>query len=344
MEILQNFTLAKAKKELSPHIKHLPKVKGAINRAVQSVIKDIDSILLDTEGATTKEHLKSPRKYEALEVVLSYLVQEGYSQFKQEHISKKSGISKPLINYVIGLLMDLKVCHQIKVRRYGKLAPSIYILTLHNNYLKIVEYFKQKWAFAIEIYATFTEFLSKKIIKKQSPSIDKKKIDKANNTCNGLDYFTAEELKEENKHNDMTARIQDLNEYLSEDQQKAYFYIMGQHMTNLSEKEAFSIANRLPKQIDDVKRRLFEDSVLKYKYIKAEKSNVAHFMKTFEKEIKLYNQRKKEKAREEKMNRHKYSFDNPMYNWLETPEQNLLNNQKQPNYKPNILLYDWLKN
>ncbi len=67
-------------------------------------------------------------------------------------------------------------------------------------------------------------------------------------------------------------------------------------------------------------------------------------MKTFEKEIKLYNQRKMKKAREEKMNRRKYSFDNPMYNWLETPEQNLLNNQKQPNYKPNILIYDWLKN
>ncbi|MEB9857302.1 Replicase RepFR55 [Bacillus cereus] len=315
MEILQNFTLAKAKKELSPHIKHLPKVKGAINRAVQSVIKDIDNILLDTEGATTKEHLKSPRKYEALEVVLSYLVQEGYSQFTQEHISKKSGISKPLINYVIGLLMDLKVCHQIKVRRYGKIAPSIYILTLHNNYLKIVEYFKQKWAFAIEIYSIFTEFLSKKIMKNQSPSIDKKKIDKANNTCNGLDYFTPEELKEENKHNDMTARIQDLNEYLSEDQKRAYQYILIQKLTNLSERDAYVIAKRMPSIIGEDAWYYFEQSVKSFKHITADKSNPAYFITIFNQQYNAFLDRQKRKAKEEKTPKERFNFHNSFKNF-----------------------------
>ncbi|EOP32295.1 hypothetical protein [Bacillus cereus] len=316
MEILQNFTLAKAKKELSPHIKHLPQIKGAINRAVQNVIKDIDSMLLKCEGVTTKEHLKSPRKYEALEFVLSYLVQEGYAQFRQEHISKKSGISKPLINDVIGLLMDLKVCHQIKVRRYGKIAPSVYVLTLHNNYLKIVEYFKEKWAFVIDIYSTFTEFLSKKIKTKHSTSEDQQNDNKVSNTCNGINFFTPEELEEDKEPKQVIDRVKDLTDFLSEDQQKAYFHIMGQHITNLSEKDAFAIANRLPIHIDSVKRRLFEDCVRKYKDIQAEKSNVAHFMTTFEKEIEFYIQRKEEKAREEEMS--KFRPRVPFYNWLES--------------------------
>ena len=40
-------------------------------------------------------------------------------------------------------------------------------IILAMNYLKIVEYFKQKWALTIDVFSTFTEFLSKKINKKQ---------------------------------------------------------------------------------------------------------------------------------------------------------------------------------
>ncbi|MEK4504255.1 Replicase RepFR55, partial [Bacillus sp. FSL R12-0069] len=93
--LLQNFLLSRAKRELSPQLYRIPKCKtGAINKAVKSVIKDIDSILFECEGKTTKEYFeKTPRRYEALETVLSYLVQEGFSQVRQERISQKSGIS-----------------------------------------------------------------------------------------------------------------------------------------------------------------------------------------------------------------------------------------------------------
>ncbi|TKI88057.1 Replicase RepFR55, partial [Bacillus wiedmannii] len=135
--LLRNFLLSRAKAELSPHISHLSKKTGAINQSIKKVTTYIDNIVLEYEGVTTKDYL-TKRKYEALETVLSYLVQEGYSQVRQEHISKKSGISKPVINYVLTWLQDLGVCQQIKVRRHGKIAPSIYILTIHNNYLKII--------------------------------------------------------------------------------------------------------------------------------------------------------------------------------------------------------------
>lgn len=125
--LLNNFLLSTAKRELSPHLVHVP--RGAINKTVQKVIKNIDIILFEHEGKTTKDFfIQTPRRYQALEVVLSYLVQEGYSQMKQEQISQKSGISIPIINFILKWLEDLEVCHQIKTRRHGKIAPSIYIL------------------------------------------------------------------------------------------------------------------------------------------------------------------------------------------------------------------------
>ncbi|MFF2242549.1 Replicase RepFR55, partial [Bacillus thuringiensis] len=225
--------LSQAKAELSPRIKHLSKTSGAINQTIKKITSYIDNIVLEYEGVTTKNFL-TIRKYEALETILSYLVQEGYSQVRQEHISKKSGISKPIINYVFKWLQDLGVCQQIKVRRHGKIAPSVYILTIHNNYLKIVEYFKIKWAVAINVCSTFTRFLKNKICKKSdetnlefmqkknfkpSPSLDFFGIEEQSK--NAVDY----EKKEKNK------RLQDLNDYLSDYQKRAYYYILSQELT-----------------------------------------------------------------------------------------------------------------
>ena len=144
---LTNFLLSTAKRELSPQLTH---VSGTINHAIKHVIAEIDSILFKHEGQTTKEFL-TPRRYQALEVVLSYLVQEGYSQVAQKRLSEKSGISLPLINETLQWLEDLEICHQIKTRRHGKLAPSVYILSLHNNYLKIIEYFKHRLAYTVDL-------------------------------------------------------------------------------------------------------------------------------------------------------------------------------------------------
>lgn len=336
--LLKNFLLSRAKIELSPQLNHLSKTPGSINRAIKKVIADIDNIVLDHEGVSTKEHLKTKRRYEALETVLSFLVREGFSQVRQEYISKKSGISKPLINDILAWLEDLGVCQQIKTRRHGKKSPSIYILTLHNNYLKIIEYFKTKWSLLIEVTSTFTKILTNKINQKKQSKTPNKDIPKI--VSKGINHFDLEEdsTQENNRPKKYRDRTKDLEDYLTEDQQKAYFYIIGQHMTNLSEKDAYVIANRLPGEIDDVRRRLFEDCVLKYKFIKCEQSNVAHFMETFENEIKLYIQRKQNKAREEKMS--KNSFNNPMFNWLEADEDEL---QKpiNKNNKSKIPLYNF---
>lgn len=275
--LLNNFLLSRAKAELSPRIKHLPKTPGTINQSIKKVTTYIDNIVHDEyEGVTTKDYL-TKRQFEAFETILSYLVQEGYAQVRQEHICKKSGISKPIINYVLNWLQDLGVCQQIKVRRHGKIAPSVYILTIHNNYLKIIEYFKVKWALAIDICSTFTEFLKKKI------SQEKSKPEKENQisvSSNGLDIFDIKTEREEN-----------LNTYLSEDQKRAYHHIMSQRVTNLTEKDAYVIALRLPPDLNSLETSgewAFEESVKWFRDNKADYSAPAHFMTMFSEKLKFY--------------------------------------------------------
>jgi len=286
--------LSRAKAELSPHIHHLSKTPGAINQSIKKVITYIDNIVLEYEGVTTKDYL-TKRKYEALETVLSYLVQEGYSQVKQDRISKKSGISKPIINYVLNWLQDLGVCQQIKVRRHGKIAPSVYILTLHNNYLKIIEYFKVKWAVVINVCSTFTKFLKSKISKK-SDVTDLEDIQKnILKPSPYLDLFSIEEYSKpavDNEGKEKENRLQDLNDYLSDDQKKAYYYILSQELTYLSENDAYTIALRLPPDIDRYTRWDFEECVQWFQFNKANNSNPAHFIKMFVQKSKQNHERR----------------------------------------------------
>lgn len=318
--LLRNFLLSRAKAELSPHIHHLPKTPGAINQAIKKITSYIDSVVLECEGATTKDYL-TKRKYEALETVLSYLVQEGYSQVRQEHISKKSGISKPIINYVFNWLRDLGVCQQIKVRRHGKIAPSVYILTIHNNYLKIIEYFKIKWAVAIDVCATFTRFLKNKISKKSNVTdleFMQKEILKHSPS---LEFFGIEEQSKPAVNHEKQGnnnRLQDLNDYLSEDQKRAYYYILSQELTYLSENDAYTIALRLPPDIDRYTRWDFEECVQWFQFNKAENSNPAHFIKMLNQKSKQNQDRRKRNAQNtssllDTTNSHTFVF----YNFLE---------------------------
>lgn len=281
--LLRNFLLSRVKAELSPHIHHLSKTPGAINQSIKKVTTYIDSIVLECEGVTTKDYL-TKRKYEAFETILSYLVQEGFSQVKQDHISKKSGISKPVINYVLAWLQDLGVCQQIKVRRHGKIAPSIYILTIHNNYLKIIEYFKVKWAVAIDVCSTFTEFLSEKLFKKTVVANHEDIKNDIQVSSNSVDIFSVNKQDKSNtdcKLKEKNNRLQDLDDYLSEDQKKAYYYILSQELNHLSEKDAYTIALRMPPYIDRYARWDFEECVQWFQYNEAQNSNPAHFIKMF---------------------------------------------------------------
>ncbi|MFA2811915.1 Replicase RepFR55 [Bacillus mycoides] len=301
--LLKNFLLSRAKAELSPRIKHLPKTPGTINQAIKKVTTYIDNIVHENEGTTTKDYL-TKRKYEALETVLSYLVQEGYSQVKQDHISKKSGISKPVINFVFNWLQDLGVCQQIKVRRHGKIAPSVYILTIHNNYLKIIEYFKVKWALAIDVCSTFTSFLKNKISKKNvvtdHDDMQKNKLE----TSSSLDLFNIEEQSKSSADHEAKEkynRLQDLNDYLTEDQKKAYYYILSQGVTYLSENDAYTIALRLPPDINSMGTSAewsFKESVEWFDSNKADNSAPAHFIKMFGQKLKIYQDRRKRDVRD----------------------------------------------
>ncbi|PGU98922.1 Replicase RepFR55 [Bacillus thuringiensis] len=304
--LLNNFLLSKAKRELSPHLVRVP--QGAINKTVQKVIKAIDTILFDYEGQTTKEFFeKTPRRYEALEVVLSYLVQEGFSQMRQAQISQRSGISVPIINFILKWLEDLQVCHQIKTRRHNKIAPSIYILSLNTNYLKIIEYFKQKWAFSIDIFSTFTKFLSKKLSKK--PEKPTEQIEKpAVPTCQGIDILdsvapTNEEVEEKEPENasnqgeKLELRFHEMDEFMSDAQKKLYIYIMSKD-TNITEKDAYTIALRMPPDVDWEARKTFEDCVQLFEVNKSQVSTPAHFMKIYTQQLTAHRKRREQQAKE----------------------------------------------
>ncbi|MCU4771232.1 Replicase RepFR55 [Bacillus toyonensis] len=322
--LLNNFLLSKAKRELSPHLVHVP--QGAINKTVQKVIKAIDLILIDNEGKTTKDFfIQTPRRYQALEVVLSYLVQEGYSQMRQNQISEKSGISVPIINFILNWLEDLEVCHQIKTRRHGKIAPSIYILSLNTNYLKIIEYFKQKWAFSIDIFSTFTKFLSKKLSKKQEKATEQAEKPTVP-TCQGIDILDAvaptnEEAEEKEPENDpnpsekFELRFREMDEWMSEAQQKLYLYMLSKD-TNITEKDAYTIAVRMPPDLDWEARKTFEDCVQLFEVNKSQESTPAHFMTIYTKQLTANRERRDKQAKENirniglrKSNKSKISFD-----------------------------------
>ncbi|MDO8160877.1 Replicase RepFR55 [Bacillus toyonensis] len=332
--LLNNFLLSTAKRELSPQLVHVP--QGAINKTVQKVIKAIDLILLDTEGKTTKDFfIQTPRRYKALEVVLSYLVQEGYSQMRQNQISEKSGISVPIINFILNWLEDLEVCHQIKTRRHGKIAPSIYILSLNTNYLKIIEYFKQKWAFSIDIFSTFTKFLSKKLCKKQEKPTDQTEKPTVP-ICQGIDILDAvapinEEVEEKEPENAPTLgeklelRFHEMDEFMSEDQKRLYIYILSKD-TNITEKDAYTIALRMPPNVDWQVRKSFEDCVQMFEINKSQVSTPAHFMKIYTQQLNANRKRREQQAKERGTN---MAFGKPMKSLI--PSMDLFKKMTDPN-------------
>ncbi|AXY11575.1 Replicase RepFR55 (plasmid) [Bacillus thuringiensis LM1212] len=316
--LLKNFLLSRAKSELSPQLKQLSKTPtGNINRAVKKVIAEIDNIVLEHEGETAKEYLKTKRRYQALQTVLSFLVHEGYSQVRQDRISKKSGISKPLINDILSWLEDLGVCQQIKTRRNGKKSPSIYILTLHNNYLKIIEYFKTKWSLLIEVTSTFTEQLKKKISHKDHSPAHAEDTPKV--LSKGIEHFNLEgeskQANETKKFQNATDRKEDLEEYLSEDQKRTYQYILIQKLTNLSERDAYVIANRMPSNIGEDAWYYFEQCVKSFKQISADESNPAYFIEIFNQQYKAFLDRQKRKAKEENTQKRGFNFHNSFKNF-----------------------------
>ncbi|PGN70849.1 Replicase RepFR55, partial [Bacillus cereus] len=219
----------------------------------------------------------------------------------------KSGISIPIINFILKWLEDLEVCHQIKTRRHGKIAPSIYILSLNTNYLKIIEYFKQKWAFSIDIFSTFTKFLSKKLSKKQEKATEQAEKPTVP-TCQGIDILDSvapinEEVEEKMPENAPTLgeklelRFHEMDGFMSEDQKRLYIYILSKD-TNITEKDAYTIALRMPPDVDWEARKTFEDCVQIFEVNKSQVSTPAHFMKVYTQQLTAHRKRRDQQAKE----------------------------------------------
>ncbi|AWC30912.1 hypothetical protein CG477_022490 (plasmid) [Bacillus cytotoxicus] len=288
--LLKNFLLSKAKRELSPQLDRISTKPGNINKAVKKILKEIDSILLEEQGFTTEDiSLQTPRKYKGLETILSYLVHEGFSCVKQDVIAQKAGISKPLINETLSWLEKLGICQQIRNRKAGKKGPSVYILTIHNNYQKIIDYFKHKWHLAIEITETISNLIFKwTLLKEKKEEVTDEQVD--------TDPKQEEANEQSEEPKDYFARKEDFNEYLSKDQQRAWHYIMSSPFTNLSEKDAYAIANRMPPDIDRDAWYFFRQAADRFEASKADKSNAAYFIEIFSQNYKSYLKRKKEEA------------------------------------------------
>ncbi|PFA40585.1 Replicase RepFR55, partial [Bacillus cereus] len=170
-------------------------------------------------------------------------------------------------------------------------------------YLKIIEYFKIKWAVAIDVCSTFTEFLSGKLFKKSVVANHEDIKNDIQVSSNSVDIYSINKQEKSNtdcKLKEKNNRLQDLDDYLSEDQKKAYYYILSQELNHLSEKDAYTIALRMPPYIDRYARWDFEECVQWFQYNEAQNSNPAHFIKMFGQKSKQNWERRNQNAIEKK--------------------------------------------
>lgn len=243
--LIKNFLLSKAKRELSPQLTHLSGKTGKVNRAVKKVIKEIDSLLLENEELSIETiSIQTPRRYKALQTILSFLVHEGFSCAKQETIAKKAGVSKPLVNNAFSWLESLGLCQQIKTRVAGKKGPSVYILTIHNNYLDILSYFKQKWHITIEAFETVSKLFQKKKNEEQpQQELKETEIKDEQPKIQGIPHFDL---------NTSFDTLEALEEFASPDQKRAFTLakIRFENHTYISEEDCYKIAMKMPKTMD----------------------------------------------------------------------------------------------
>ena len=84
---------------------------------------------------------------------------------------------------------------------------------------------------------------------------------------------------------------------MSEDQKKLYMYIISKD-TNITEKDAYTIALRMPPDVDWEARKTFEDCVQFFEINKSQESTPAHFMKIYTKQLTANRKRRQQQAQE----------------------------------------------
>lgn len=81
----------------------------------------------------------------------------------------------------------------------------------------------------------------------------------------------------------LALRFQEMDKYMSDAQKKLYLYILTQD-TNITEKDAYTIALRMPPEVDWEVRKTFEECVRWFQFHIADVSTPAHFITMYTKE------------------------------------------------------------
>lgn len=127
-------------------------------------------------------------------------------------------------------------------------------------------------------------------------------------TCQGIDILDTvalsneetEEKEPENTPNPvekLELRFRKMDEWMSEDQQKLYLYMLSKD-TNITEKDAYTIAVRMPPDVDWEVRKTFEDCVQYFEINKSQDSTPAHFMTIYTKQLTANRERRDKQAKE----------------------------------------------
>ena len=138
-------------------------------------------------------------------------------------------------------------------------------------------------------------------------------------TCQGIDILdavapTIEEVEEKQPMNapdsveKLELRFRKMDEFMSEDQKKLYMYIISKD-TNITEKDAYTIALRMPPCVDWEARKTFEDCVQLFEVNKSQVSTPAHFITTYTKQLTANRKRREQQAKERTTN---MAFGKPM--------------------------------
>jgi len=155
-------------------------------------------------------------------------------------------------------------------------------------------------------------------------------------TCQGIDILDAvaptnEEVEEKQPMNapdsgeKLELRFREMDEFMSEDQKKLYMYIISKD-TNITEKDAYTIALRMPPCVDWEARKTFEDCVQLFEVNKSQVSTPAHFITTYTKQLTTNRKRREQQEKERTTN---MAFGKPMKSLI--PSMDLFKKMIDPN-------------
>ncbi|MBW3496814.1 hypothetical protein [Bacillus sp. FDAARGOS_1420] len=181
------------------------------------------------------------------------------------------------------------------------------------------------------MFATFTEFLSKKN-NRNTYKEENQDEDRPPSTCHEFDLFTPVEptevaatveeqekqVQETNLFNGkkLKLRFREMDEHMSEAQKKMYMYILTQD-TSIKENDAYTIALRMPPDVNWEVTQTFEECVREFKHIQADVSASAYYITRYTKKLHAY--RKIRMKKYKKKSESRVDIDFKTFNEMLTP-------------------------